>query len=293
MSSSSYLARRAFLARLGVLGAAVTVAGAMPSAYATTSPGPAAVAALRPVLAELARDTMNGLCVFVVPGPDAYSRAQGTPRTEPGAMEARTPDFLLAALDSYVPFPDEIARPVATAFATGLADAGITLAGPLGAMLPKQVRALDTALRTVLQSDETIPLSVAIALALNLVATQVDPLSLRGPFLSPFARLSYARKAEVFRLLEGPDPDLVALLDAQLPEPLAHSVSGLLQFVAGAVLEFAVFGSFTEYAVLDPRTKRLAGRPVGWSLTGYRPHGLVEGCDDLLGYYRGRTAVTS
>jgi hypothetical protein len=246
VSSSSYLARRAFLARLGVLGAAVTVGGVMPSAYAAMRPGPAAVEALRPVLAELARDTINGLCVFVVPGADAYSRAQGTPRLGPGALEARTPDLLIAALDSAVPFPGELARPVATAFATGLADSGIALTGPLGGMLPRQVRALDTALRTLLRSDETIPLSVAIALAVNLVATQVDPASLRGPFLAPFARLSYARKAEVFRLLEGSEDDLGARLGAELPEPPRHAVSALLRFVAGPVLEFVLFGSFPD-----------------------------------------------
>jgi hypothetical protein len=232
---------------------------------------------------------MNGLAVFVVPGPDAYSHAQGTPRTEPGAMEARTPDFLLEALDSYVPFPDEIARPVATAFATGLADSGVVLPAALAAL---DTTPLDDALKTVLANDETIPLSLALALALNLVATQVDPASLRGPFLSPFARLSLARKAEVFRLIEGPDADLVALLDAELPQPLRASVSGLLKFVGGALLEFAMFGSYTEWAVFDARTKALRGRPVGWQLTGYRPHGLVEGTADFRGYYQGRTKVS-
>ncbi|HEV7824976.1 MAG TPA: hypothetical protein VGP02_08725 [Mycobacteriales bacterium] len=272
-----------FLARLGVLGAVAAAGGLLPateSAAARPIPG---VDVLRPILAELARDTMNGLAVFVVPGPDAYSRAQGTPRGEPGAMEARTPDFLLEALDTYVPFPDEIARPVATAFATGLAGTALDLpavdTGPL-----------DDALTTLLRNDETIPLSLAIALALNLVATQVDPASLRGPFLSPFARLSFARKAEVFRLIEGPDSDLVALLDTELPQPLKESVSGLLKFVGGALLEFAMFGSYTEWAVFEPRTKTLRARPVGWQLTAYR--GVRDGSADFHGYYQGRTKVS-
>jgi hypothetical protein len=289
--TSSFLARRAFLARLGVLGAAVAAGGLAPVAYAGTRDVPG-VDALRPVLQELARDTVNGLCAFVVPGPDAYSAAQGTPRREPGAMEAKTPDFLMQALDDFVPFPDEIARPVATAFATGLSASPIALPAGLGRVLPARVRSLDAALGEVLANDETIPLSLAIALALNLLATQVDPASIRGPFVSPFARLSYARKAEVFAKLEGADADLVALLDAQFPQPLQGSVSGLLRFVGGALIEFTAFGSYTEWAVLDRRTRKLTARPVGWSLTGYRPHGLVEGCDDLSGYYQGRTKVS-
>jgi hypothetical protein len=204
-------------------------------------------------------------------------------------MEARTPDFLLEALDSYVPFPDELARPVAAAFATGLADSGIVLPTALGLV---DAKPLDDALGVFLSNDETIPLSLAIALALNLVATQVDPGSLRGPFVSPFARLSYARKAEVFRLIEGPDADLVALLDTEFPQPIRESVSGLLQFVGGALLEFAAFGSYSEWAVFEPRTKSLRARPVGWQLTGYRPHGLVEGTADFQGYYQGRTKVS-
>jgi hypothetical protein len=280
--------RRAFLARAGVLGAAVAVGGLLPrTASAAPRPVPG-VAELRPVLAELARDTMNGLAVFVVPGPDAYSRAQGTPRTEPGAMEARTPDFLMTALDDYVPFPDEIARPVAAAFATGLAATGLALPAPLADV---DVTPLDEALGVLLRNDETIPLSLALASALNLLATQVDPASLSGPFVSPFARLSFARKAEVFRLIEGPDAGLVATLDTALSQPLTASVSGLLRFVGGALLEFAMFGSYTEWAVFEPRTKALTDRPVGWQLTGYRPHGIVEGAADFRGYYQGRTRV--
>jgi hypothetical protein len=293
--TSSFLARRAFLARLGILGAAVAAGGVMPVAYAGTRTNPVlpvGVAALRPVLQELARDTINGLCAFVVPGTDAYSAAQGTPRREAGAMEAKTPDFLMQALDDFVPFPDEIARPIATAFATGLSAGPVVLPGDLGRLLPARVRSLDEALGTFLRSDETIPLSLAIALALNLLATQVDPASVRGPFVSPFSRLSYARKAEVFATIERTDADLVALLDAQLPQPLQGSVSGLLKFVGGALLEFTAFGSYSEWAVFDRRTRQLTGRPVGWSLTGYQPHGPVEGWDDFQGYYQGRTKVS-
>jgi hypothetical protein len=293
MTMDRFLARRAFLARLGVLGAVATVGGMAPPLSASANPVlDTAVDLLRPVLAELARDTINGAAAFVVPGPDAYSRAQGTPRPEPGALEAKAPDFLMQMLDTYVPFPDEIAQPVAMAFATGLADVGIALPGALGTVLPAQVKAADDALRVFLESDESIPLSLAVALALNLVASQLNPASLRGPFLAPFSRLSFAEKAEVFRLVEGPDSSLVALLDTEFPQPLNRTASGLVKFLGGAVLELLVFGTYTEWAVYDPRTRELSGRPVGWQLTGYRPHGLVEGNPDFQGYYQGRTKVS-
>lgn len=285
------VSRRAFLARIGVLGAVATTVGpaAMVPAAAGPSPLDGLVGLLRPVLAELSRDTLNGLTTFVVPGPDAYSRAQGTPRAEPGALDARATDFMIEALDNFVPFPQELARPVAAALTTGLSDLGIELPLGLNRLLPLQVTALDDALRALLESDEAIPLSLPVALLLNLLATQVNPAAVSGPFLSPFARLSYGEKAAAFALVEGADADLVALLDTQLPEPLRASVSGLLRFVGGALLEFPSFGSYSEWAVLDRRTKRLQATPVGWRLTGY--DGVSDGWPDLLGYYQDRTEV--
>ncbi|MGH3911561.1 MAG: hypothetical protein ACRDRM_12095, partial [Pseudonocardiaceae bacterium] len=94
MTSSPALGRRAFLARVGLLGAAIGAGGLLPrSALAQPGAGDGlapVVDALRPVLAELARDTLNGLSVFVLPGSDEYSRAQGTPQTGPGGLETRT-----------------------------------------------------------------------------------------------------------------------------------------------------------------------------------------------------------
>jgi hypothetical protein len=292
------VSRRAFLARIGVLGAVAGTLGShallpssegSPSVLAGPSPLDGLVGLLRPLLAELSRDTLNGLTTFVVPGPDAYSRAQGTPRSEPGALDAKATDFMIESLDNFVPFPQELARPVTAALTTGLADLGIELPLDLGGLLPLQVAALDDALRAVLDSDEAIPLSLAVALLLNLVATQVNPAAVSGPFLSPFARLSFREKASAFALLEGADADLVGLLDTELPEPLHESVSGLLRFVGGALLEFPSFGSYSEWAVLDKRTRRLRSTPVGWRLTGYG--GVSDGWPELRGYYQGRTAV--
>ncbi|MGW0521600.1 hypothetical protein [Crossiella sp. NPDC003009] len=295
--SSADLARRAFLARIGVLGAVTGAGVLLPPALGVTPaasaapPLPILVDLLRPILAELARDTLNGLTTFVVPGPDGYSRAQGTPVPGPGAMEMGATDFMIEALDHFVPFPDQLAKPLSMAFVTALADTGIKLPDSLLGLIDLQVSTLDKALALVLQNDETLPLSLVIALLLNLLATQVNPLALNGPFLSPFARLSFADKAKAFALLEGPDANLVALLDQNLPQPLRGSVSGLLKFVGGALLEFPAFGAYSEWKVFDKRTKKLRARPVGWQLTGYQPAGPVEGWDDFRGYYQGRTSV--
>jgi hypothetical protein len=297
--------RRAFLARIGVLGAAAGAGTLLPACGWPVAGGsgrsgpsrPAVAAAVPRLLADLARDTLDGLVAFVVPGSDRYSRAQGTPRTEPGAIDARATDFMIEALDSFVPFPDELARPAATALATGVSGLGIDLPGverpgdlPGGLLdLVPIADTLDDVLGELLVSDETIPLSLVVALLLNLAATQVDPLAVSGPFLSPFARLGFAEKAATFALLEGPDADLVAALDTRLPEPLRASVSGVLRFVAGALLEFPAFATYNEWAVLDPATRQLRATPVGWTLTGYG--GVSDGWDELLGYYQERTEV--
>ncbi|WP_405057284.1 hypothetical protein OG474_31710 [Kribbella sp. NBC_01505] len=295
MPTAVPLARRAFLARIGILGAALGGGGLLtrsllnPADAATNPLLPPTVDLLRPVLAALARDTMNGLTVFCQPGPDAYSRTQGTVSKTPGAMESGATDFIIESLDNFVPFPDALAQPIGAAMVTGLADTGIVLPGL--ELLPPELRKLDQALAAVLQSDEALPLSLPIAMLLNLMATQVNPLAVNGPHLSPFARLTYAEKASAFELIEKTDADLVALLDVQFPEPLKASVSGLLKFVGGALIEFGTFGAYSEYAVFDPKTRTLKKRPVSWQLSGYQPDGPVEGWDDFIGYYQGRTEV--
>ncbi|TDD62141.1 hypothetical protein E1263_04495 [Kribbella antibiotica] len=295
MPTAVPLARRAFLARIGILGAALGGGGLLtrsllnPADAATNPLLPPTVDLLRPVLAALARDTMNGLTVFCQPGPDAYSRTQGTVSKTPGAMESGATNFIIESLDNFVPFPDALAQPIGAAMVTGLADTGIVLPGL--ELLPPQLRQLDKALAALLQSDEALPLSLPIAMLLNLMATQVNPLAVNGPHLSPFARLTYAEKASAFELIEKTDADLVALLDVQFPEPLKESVSGLLKFVGGALIEFGTFGAYSEYAVFDPKTRKLKGRPVSWQLSGYQPDGPVEGWDDFIGYYQGRTEV--
>jgi hypothetical protein len=297
MDSPSPLGRRAFLARIGLLGAAIGAGGLLPREALAAAPAatsgnpllPGLVDLLRPILAELAADTMNGLTAFALPGNDAYSKAQGTPRSTPGWQQAGATKFMTEALDNFVPFPDQLAKPLTAALTDGLAGTGIKLPGL--ELLPGELGTLDDALKVILQNDAVLPLSFPIAGLLNLIATTVNPLAVNGIFLSPFSRLTYAEKAKVFELIEGSDSDLVKLLDAQFPQPVQESVSGLLKFVGGALIEFASFGAYTEFGLLDEKTKTLTGRPVGWQLTGYQPNGPVEGWDDFIGYYQNRKEV--
>lgn len=300
--AASELSRRAFLARIGVLGASTLLlpqcmlGDERTGELASELDLGTLVGLLRPVLAQLSRDTLNGFVAFSVPGQDAYSRAQGTRRREPGGIEAGGTDFLIDNLDRFLPLPDQIVRPAAAALVTALHDLPIPLAGNLlGGILGSVVTLglVDDAVRFILENDTTAPLSLPVALLLNYVATVVDPASLHGAFLSPFSRLSFAGKAHAMEMLETTQSGLVALLDAQVPEPLRSSVSGLLQFLGGALHEFAAFGNFGESQKFDPRTRTLRGRPVGWQLTGFLPDGQTgDGWDDFLGYYQDRREVS-
>ena len=296
------LSRRAFLARIGVLGAGALLLpgclgpGATGAELAELGLG-SLVDLLRPVLGQLARDTLNGFIAFSVPGPDDYSRAQGTPRAEPGGIAAGGTDFLIQNLDRFLPLPDEIVRPAAAALVTALADLPLPLPGNvLGGILGPSVVTIglvENAVLFILQNDSTAPLSLPVALLLNYVATVVNPASLNGAFLSPFARLSFADKARAMQQIETAQSGLVALIDSRVPQPLQASVSGLLQFVGGALYEFAAFGSLGESQRFDPATRSLTGRPVGWQLTGFLPDNQTgDGWDELLGYYQDRREVT-
>src|SRR5215468_10805871 len=108
------LDRRSFLARLGLMSAVASSALVLPGGtHAEADTQSDLIDELRQILAEMARDTFNALAVFVVPGPDPYSVAQGTPTAEPGAIEAHTPEFLITMFDELLPIPDEAVRGIA------------------------------------------------------------------------------------------------------------------------------------------------------------------------------------
>jgi hypothetical protein len=284
--SGTALARRQFLVRSGLLGAAVAFADAPGLLGAPArAAGPAQLA---PLFDAVATDTINGLVAFVVPGNDKYSKAQGEADKLPGGIAAKGTSFMLNALDNFYPVPQEplrmLAQSMATSLSEQLGDVPIGDAtGPLGQ--------LDDALAALLDDSGTVPLSALVALLLNVLATSVDPGSVAGTFISPFSNLSFANKAAAFRMLEEDTVAVAAMFDQNLPEPLKQSLSGLLAFLAGALLEFAAFGSYSEWSGFDLKTRKLTSVPVGWRLskylksTGYQP---VEGWDEFKGYYQGR-----
>jgi hypothetical protein len=275
------LDRRQFLTRVGALGAAAALFG--PTAF-KLSAASAQTSAAATVLAELARDTFNGLAAFVVPGSDPYSVAQGVTVNGPGAVAAKTPDFLLSSADFFLPVPDGFARSVVSALRTG--SEGFPVPPTLFGVPLTLAREIDDEIVSLLHNDAAVPLSLVFAMTLNFLATRVNPAAVNGNFVSPFARLKWQEKADAFELFEQADPDLVALVDSELPEPQTETVSGIFRFSAGALLEFAGFGTYGEYSTFDRERRVLTGVPVGHAISKYTP--AAAGWDDFKGYWKGR-----
>jgi hypothetical protein len=293
------LSRRELLLRTGVLGAGAVAAGLWPSAARGSVP-----AALRPLLAQVAEpaiqllvhDTYAGLSVFAVPGPDPYSQAQHLTSGSPGGVEAKAPELLVHTLDFYVSLPDAYAQALAAAFRTGVEDVPIphNLLGGALAVLEAVGATMDDALRVVLENDETVPTSLPLALLMNFAATQVRPTSVVGPIpSSPFANLSWSEKGQAFERIEQADPAIVALIDANAPQPLRDGASGLLRFVGGTMLELGGFAAYTEFGVFDRATRRATRRPIGWDLSRYMPGRTTpaDGWPEFIGYYQDRRAT--
>jgi hypothetical protein len=282
------LARRQLLAQLGFVSTALAVSPALlrTPAVASTLGGAGRTQTAPAVADALTLDTLSAIVAFAVPGDDDHSRHQGVILSEPGGIAAEAPELLAETLNAYLPVPEIVAF---------LLEA---LQADLAAVpLPDGLTAL-TWLDGLLEANGTVPLAPVVAALANMLAVQVDPSSVAGPFLTPFSRLSWGDKAEAWRRFEGELPDLftVGAPGSRLPLisdilDLLSTLGGLLRLSAGAVLEIAVFASYSEYAVFDPATRTVTGRPVGWALTGYPPSAPVEGWDELIGYYQGRTTA--
>ena len=290
--------RRAFLWRTGTLGAAATIALYPQIARAAGALDPILDQIAKPAMDVLARDTIAGLVAFEVPGTDRYSQVQGVTSPNPGGVDAKATEVFLVDLDEFLPVPETYAHALAASLTTAVSDLPLPLneLGVLGQLGEGLAAQMDDALRALLESDTSVPLSLVIALMLNFLATQVNATSLLGPITaSPFANLTFAEKAQAFALLEGGDAQLIATLDDNAPEPLKDSLSGLLKFVGGALQEFGTYLSYTEWGVLDQQTKTLTARPVGWDLSNYQP-GLttqVDGWDEFIGYFQNRQSTST
>jgi hypothetical protein len=229
-------------------------------------------------------DTFNGVGAFVAPGDDPYSVHQGVALAEPGGVAARVGEFDVVTLNEFFPIP-EVAVTLVEALETELH--AVPLPGGLDGF---------TWLDGLLEHDGTLPLAPVVAALLNLLAVQVDPSSVAGPFLTPFPRLDWQEKGEVWRRLEQTVPNwLTPGAPGSLLPPLAGliprigTLAGVIRFAAGAVLEITAFGTYNEWHVFDPTTRTVTARPVGWELAEYA--GPVDGWDELIGYYQGRTTA--
>lgn len=278
------LTRRGFLIRSGILGAAVAL-GRLHWPSPASAQSVDDVAAL---LRDLARDTFDGFVSMVIPGPDPYSVAQGVTSPRPGAIAAGASELVMTSFDGFFALPDRAAANIAVALASGLGAPPLALPSELAGAPRQLTDQLDEAVLAYTANDETVPVSLLLALALNQAAVQVNPAALSGQFISPFARLSYAEKLAALESLETATADVVATIDANLPEAETGSASGLIRFTANAVFALAAFAPYTEYGNLDA-ARRLTGRPLGWALTGYQPDGPVLGWAELRGYFRGHT----
>jgi hypothetical protein len=285
------LARRQLLIRLGALGATLGVAPSLvraPAAGARVDRGLAPGVAARAAQASpgLTGDTFSAVTAFVCPGDDEYSVAQGVTVPEPGGIAAEAPDLVIATLNTYYAVP-EVAAFLVEALTRELS--AVPLPGGLDGL---------TWLDGLLETDATLPLAPLAAAIVNLLAVQVDPSSVAGPFLTPFSRLSWAEKAEVWRRFESELPMLFTpgVPGTRLPIfstilELLATLGGLLRFASGAILEITMFASYSEYGVFDPATRTLTGRPVGWELAEYEADAPVAGWDEFIGYYQGRTSA--
>ena len=284
--------RRRMLIGMGATGAALAMApgllrqAAPASAWPHRPISPGIVARAQQATPDITLDTLSAIVAFVCPGDDAWSVHQQVSLAEPGGVAAEAPELVRRTLDSYFPVPE------------GLAFLVETLQAELAAVpLPEGLTAL-TWLDGLLEGDGTVPLSPLVAAIVNLLAVAVQPASVAGPFATPFARLTWAEKAEVWRRFEGELPNLFTpgVPETRLPVVstilgLLASIGGLLRFASGAVLEIATFASYAEFGVFDPATRTLTGRPVGWELAGYDTDEVVAGWDELIGYYQGRTSA--
>jgi hypothetical protein len=128
-------------------------------------------------------------------------------------------------------------------------------------------------------SGTSLPSSGGVATYLNQTALAVNPAASNGGFASPFSRLSFEDKIEVFRRLEE---------DTTTVQGSAQQ-AGELRFVAGILVGAVGFLAYGEHGVLDPKTRELKGTPVGWQISNY--DGIAEGRAELKGYWQGRRKV--
>jgi hypothetical protein len=163
--SSRRLSRRAFVVQVGLLASALAP---LPGVLKRAGFLDDAQAAAPDVVSE----TFNGLVAFVVPGPDAYSVAQGESTAEPGGIDAGATPALIAGLNFAQWFNPTAAEGVATllngvALVVNPGAAGGTFSAPFANLSFAE----KAAVFAVLESDpQFAPLRSLVGSLLGLVA---------------------------------------------------------------------------------------------------------------------------
>lgn len=110
---SAGLSRRTFVSRSAML-AAAAVFGQVPGFVARQGWLDEALAQTP----DMTHDTLNGFVAFVVPGPDAYSVAQGQSTPEPGGIDAGATELLIETANKYAGSSNTTGVPAAEGVAT-------------------------------------------------------------------------------------------------------------------------------------------------------------------------------
>jgi hypothetical protein len=168
------------------------------------------------------------------------------------AVQAATPDLLHDTFNGLLAFVVPGSDPYSVHQAVSTAEPGGVDAGASEALIA-----------TIDGSTPFVPqFSAMVAALLNGVAQAINPAA-GGPFISPFARLSFPEKAAVFAFLDGSD---------------------LYKVLAGVLPGFVAFFVYSETGTFDASTRSLTGQPLGWTLSNYQ--GVSDGRAEFRGYLR-------
>jgi hypothetical protein len=128
----------------------------------------------------------------------------------------------------------------------------------------------DLLIASIDESTVYVPqFSAVVAGILNQLAQAVHP-GITGPFLSPFACLTYPEKVAVLQIMDGTDP---------------------LKPLSGVLPAIVAFLCFSDAGVFDVATRSLDGQSVGWQISNYS--GVADGRDEFRGYFHDRRSVES
>lgn len=292
--------RRRLLVGSGVVGAAAAVApGLLWSTSAKAMHGGGVEwtgEQLRSALESLRNDTFFAMSAFAVPGNDPYSQVQGVTTAYPGGVGTRADLYISGGTDMLVPMPPEFTQQMLTAIGAYLQFCPMEIPDDAAASLGENgewlLEHLDYRLGSYL--EQGVANSVLVSLLMNLAATLQNREATSGPFVAPFANLTWEDKARVLDELDGDRSWLkTAVTWGVQDNDYRRAVPGVIQSFIAFILRLGGFSAYNEFAVFNPADNTIVQRPLGWVLSQYQPSAppVADGWDDFIGYYQGRRSV--